>query len=947
MGIAPIRKKPINYLSNKELLAEIAKCKRSFSVFEKPEYGFQDVIVSDLDQITDEILDQACAKKSKLLSVKGEPPVIVEKDGLIIRVMTYEHIPLDPNRKRRSRAINQQHAACTFPPFKHYLLSVDENDNRTYREVGRSHWDGDIETGQFNVYGPNGKGRVTERMGFMYKLLVDRYSKKLNWRGYCVDSETLAFTKRGWLPEHEITTNDEVLSFQDDRLKWSKIVSIYRNDGFDDKMFKMDGLGIDALVTSGHKMVTTNGIVKVDLLKEKDKIIHLGRSEINNSEKYHNSFVELVGWVSTEGTFYNDKSRTYPRISIYQNEGKNAERIRNCIASLGHKFSETKRKSSVCFNLNKALCLELNKVIDNSIGNKVINFNFILDLSTDQRMILFNTIIDGDGLGPQQNYTQKCKHHMDSFIMLCTLLGKKTFLHKNKIISFGKETEIYKANISNKELYTSYVENIDFHGAKNYGLVKGNPNLPTESYKGMVWCLETEYGSFVVKRNEKIYLTGNSYLEEMQALSLVQLSQAGLQFDESKSENPFAFFTTILKHCLSGETKILTKEYGAIEIEKISGQDVHLLDGDQNWTKCHIYDYGEQETHLTHFSRGGVTEKIWSTTNHGWKSNGERVNTIDFYDKEVSLIDDLRTRYDIKNKDDYQKGIAHGIIYADGNKSYKDDCEIVLYEDKKLLFPYLKNFISKTYNTNGKVKYLLKNTWCNLKALPDNTSSIDYLRGFIRGWFSCDGCVSKSSTPTLCGDINEYNWLKQWSPLIGWNINNYTKLAPVTNYGKRNKESLNFHIRKSSLIPDDFLREKHKNRFLNKKSRDGVNEKYDWDVINKLISSGMSAKEISTLLKLDRAKLSSAIYHHKNKPKTSKWKVYRKRFTHSTRIERVYCPVVQTTGSFALACGIHSYNCFTRVLNDEKRKQTIRDDLLQSYGVKPSYTRQTDDEYGR
>lgn len=37
---------------------------------------------------------------------------------------------------------------------------------------------------------------------------------------------------------------------------------------------------------------------------------------------------------------------------------------------------------------------------------------------------------------------------------------------------------------------------------------------------------------------------GYSYVDEMRDHALQQLSQIGLQFDESKSDNPFAFYTT-------------------------------------------------------------------------------------------------------------------------------------------------------------------------------------------------------------------------------------------------------------------------------------------------------------------------------------------------------------------------------------------------------------------
>ena len=39
-----------------------------------------------------------------------------------------------------------------------------------------------------------------------------------------------------------------------------------------------------------------------------------------------------------------------------------------------------------------------------------------------------------------------------------------------------------------------------------------------------------------------------SYVEEFKGQALVQLSQVGLQFDESKSDNPFAFYTTVVRN---------------------------------------------------------------------------------------------------------------------------------------------------------------------------------------------------------------------------------------------------------------------------------------------------------------------------------------------------------------------------------------------------------------
>jgi hypothetical protein len=50
---------------------------------------------------------------------------------------------------------------------------------------------------------------------------------------------------------------------------------------------------------------------------------------------------------------------------------------------------------------------------------------------------------------------------------------------------------------------------------------------------------------------------GYTYNDEMQSQALMQLSQIGLQFDESKSENPFAYYTAAITNSF---TRILNLE---------------------------------------------------------------------------------------------------------------------------------------------------------------------------------------------------------------------------------------------------------------------------------------------------------------------------------------------------------------------------------------------------
>lgn len=85
----------------------------------------------------------------------------------------------------------------------------------------------------------------------------------------------------------------------------------------------------------------------------------------------------------------------------------------------------------------------------------------------------------------------------------------------------------------------------------------GNVSVTTEIYNGTVWCPSTEYGTFIARRNDTIYVTGNSYKEDMVDRAIEQLVSAGLSFDESKTDNPFAYFTVC---CTTSFTSVLNEE---------------------------------------------------------------------------------------------------------------------------------------------------------------------------------------------------------------------------------------------------------------------------------------------------------------------------------------------------------------------------------------------------
>lgn len=586
------------------MLREIHLSKISYCSFrDKPNDNQQDIIVENLSEITPKVVEEAREAKATRLSKDGIPtkPKDISVDDLVFRVMTEEHIPLVPKKKSKAAQTKAEKKAkseavfddlldddideyvdqndpdvemvpmrTNFPPFFHYRIINEAKDDELFRSndhynfeiVGKSHWKGSLEGGEFCQT----HGKTTDNLAMMYMKLCERYGTRSNWRGYCVDEETECLTQRGWLKESDLTVHDKIMSYNGSEMIWSPVRSIFR-DKYNGKMFKMTSRSIDALMTPGHKIVTDKGLVKIEHLLESDKIVVMGSGVKNDNTKvYSDSFIELLGWITTEGN-YQPKKKI---ITIYQNEGEYAKRIRKCLTSLGYGYTEkpSKKSSNITFSIKRE---HWDEIVD-VMPNKNLTMPLILLLTKDQRDLLINTMIDGGGHrnGLLMRYTQKDKEHIDMFQSLCALHGIKTNIHfvENKM-SFGKPTSYYVMNIFSKRGNNTRGACVDLHGGKNDGkkfVGKGkqfHPNFPTVNYEGTVWCPETDYGCFLARRNGKVYLTGNTYNDEMQGQALVQLTHIGLRFNELKSQNPFAYYTAVVTNSF---TRVLNIEKRMQEI---------------------------------------------------------------------------------------------------------------------------------------------------------------------------------------------------------------------------------------------------------------------------------------------------------------------------------------------------------------------------------------------
>lgn len=188
----------VNYLNNKDLLEEIHKSKVTYCSFVKPEYHRYDIILPSIEKINIRTIAEAKRNQAKRLSqqaferrkaagekIKASDCEIdykkINKQDLVFRIMTFDHIPLNSTRKKNPKTLADHRDKVNFPPFQHWKF--DENDILVC--IGKSHWRGPLDKGKFS----KDHGQITNTLARMYIKLCERYATRGNVRGYTYNDE--------------------------------------------------------------------------------------------------------------------------------------------------------------------------------------------------------------------------------------------------------------------------------------------------------------------------------------------------------------------------------------------------------------------------------------------------------------------------------------------------------------------------------------------------------------------------------------------------------------------------------------------------------------------------------------------------------------------------------------------------------------------------------------
>jgi hypothetical protein len=187
------------YLTNKELLKAIHASKNTFCSYTSTANGFYDCIITDIGEINEDIITDAKQSRATRMSKEAHetaqreagkkiPAIdfevdytLINENDLVFRIMTFDHIPLQTDRKKTIKSVADARAKVNFPPFQHWKF----NENKELTCVGKSHWAGCVESGHFSI----NKGKMSNLLGKMLMKLTERYASRGNVRGYTYNDE--------------------------------------------------------------------------------------------------------------------------------------------------------------------------------------------------------------------------------------------------------------------------------------------------------------------------------------------------------------------------------------------------------------------------------------------------------------------------------------------------------------------------------------------------------------------------------------------------------------------------------------------------------------------------------------------------------------------------------------------------------------------------------------
>lgn len=348
----------------------------------------------------------------------------------------------------------------------------------------------------------------------------------------CLDDKTEALTKRGWVPGFDLKPGDFLMTknAETGEMSWQPITRLYFYPDYEGPLTEFRTKNFSAITTPNHRWLVQAKNGK-NVCKTTEQIGANGDFRIHRTGDYcapeapvfTDDFVELVGWVLTDGSLPKGRNR----LVLYQSRRANAPKVLRIDQlfdrlKLSPKRTVDARSQVVRWQLTGGTSVV--HLLKEMFPEKVLTQSFLKQLTKSQLHLLFETMMLGDGTRSrtQASFCTGIKEAADQFQVLCTMIGKASKVswrdmskyspRSSKLTNIPRSKGVWHVAILDRE--TVQVVNLK----RQYGLSKTQTTQRRDFVaKEPVWCVAVRNGFFVVRREGATYITGNSFFQGLAA----------------------------------------------------------------------------------------------------------------------------------------------------------------------------------------------------------------------------------------------------------------------------------------------------------------------------------------------------------------------------------------------------------------------------------------------
>jgi len=331
----------------------------------------------------------------------------------------------------------------------------------------------------------------------------------------CMDMETQILTEKGWKFFWELG-NLKVATYniERDEIEYQKPIKkvYYKYKG---KMYHFLNKKLDMFVTPNHRILCRHHKDKLEVRRADKFTIKSAKARCWNVpcsaswnkglEEYgiSDDEIKLIAWIITEG-WIEKRGLSYRYYTSQKNGTKESVEINKIFNKLNIKPHIKYNKQT---NVLTWRFTDKNGKFKKLIGKKTkrITREILNKFSERQLKILYKILLKGDG-GKRGEFFTISKQLKDDFLELCCKIGLVTSVTKTKTTKGPTSNDKWKP----RDFWIIYTGNGKGNKKTKKMKHKTITDLDIVDFDGEVWCVSVPNSFLVVKRNDRVFITGNT-----------------------------------------------------------------------------------------------------------------------------------------------------------------------------------------------------------------------------------------------------------------------------------------------------------------------------------------------------------------------------------------------------------------------------------------------------